>query len=111
MDADADLGEQVAQQGEGQADDSVRITVDGRDERPGPTVNGEATGHAQGLAGGDVGIDLLVGDGSEGDRAAGGGPEGDAGAAVGGSAVIEQPAPRVEGPRAAATGPHRPRAC
>ena len=60
-DRDADLGEQPAQDGQGQADDVGRVAVDAVDEPAAEAVDGERAGDPQRLAGGDVGVDLGVG--------------------------------------------------
>src|SRR5690606_13641271 len=81
---------------------SMRVAVDGIDERASAAVDREAARDAERLTGGDVRVDLLVGEVREGELAARGRAEGRAGAAVLRIAVIHEPVPGMQHAGAAA---------
>src|SRR6478736_8895172 len=62
VDRDAAGREEVAQQRQAEADDAVVVALDARDERAAEPVDRERTGDPEGLARGDVGVDLGVRD-------------------------------------------------
>lgn len=95
----AEVAEQSAQCGEGQADDGVGIPVNGGDEGCAEGVDGERSGDVEWLAGGDVGVELGVADAAgEGDVRAGDGSARSVGAAA---SVVDEPVTGVEGSGAA----------
>ena len=80
-------------EGEGKADDVEVVALDAGDPASGEALDGVGSGFIHGLAGGDVGVDVFVGECEEadggdfgGDFGAGGGDDGDAGDDVMGAA-------------------------
>src|SRR5450756_491424 len=99
-DREADLGEEVAQQREAEADDAVRVSLHTADERAAEPVDRETAGDGERFAGPDVGLDLGIRQVREVHDRRRGGAERRAGSALDRLAAVHDPVARVQSPAA-----------